>query len=179
MPTSKTIEPNVTESNVTTLSLDNPDLVLATGTPDTGKYGNQYDGATDDDGSISAVFTSTGVDLELSFDAFDSDRDNEIQVYLNGTLLGSVSKGINDGLSGEKFLIPAADQLPGNNLLTFEQTFDTTWKWGVTNIMVAEPGTVAADMELDIGVRDTNSYGNKFDGQSDSDGVIVIETSLE
>ncbi|MEX0340934.1 MAG: S8 family serine peptidase [Arenibacterium sp.] len=173
MPTSKTIEPNATETNVTTLSLTNPDLVLATGTPDTGKYGNNYDGETDADGSISAVFASTGVDLELTFDAFDSDRDNEIQVYLNGTLLGSVKKGINDGLTGEKFLIPAADQLPGNNLLTFEQTFDITWKWGVTNIMVAEPGTVVADMELDIGVRDINSYGNRFDGQSDADGEIT------
>ncbi|MEX0281223.1 MAG: S8 family serine peptidase [Arenibacterium sp.] len=173
MPTSKTIEPKATGSNVTTLSLTDPDLVLTTGTPDAGKYGNKYDGATDADGSISAVFASTGVDLELTFDAFDVDQDNEIQVFLNGTLLGSVAKGINDGVTGQKFLIPAADQDPGNNLLTFEQTINTTWKWGVTNIMVATPGTTIADMALDIGVRDTASYGNRFDGQSDSDGVIT------
>ncbi|MEX0310467.1 MAG: S8 family serine peptidase [Tateyamaria sp.] len=173
MPTSKTIAPNATESNVSTLSLANPDLVLTTGTPDGGKYGNKYDGATAEDVSISAVFARTGVDLELTFDAFDVDQDNEIQVFLNGTLLGSVKKGVNEGLTGQTFLIPAGDQQPGNNLLTFEQTFNNTWKWGVTNVMVAQPGTTVADMALDIGVRDTGKFGNKFDGASDADGVVT------
>ena len=55
---------------------------LALGVEETGSHGNNFNGSTDADGIVSASFTGTGEDLLLSFDGYDIDYPDEVEVLL-------------------------------------------------------------------------------------------------
>ncbi|WP_146347404.1 hypothetical protein [Falsiphaeobacter marinintestinus] len=171
---------------VTNIKLDSTDAVDVTDTPvanlalgvaDTGTYGNRYDGERDLDGVISYTFDSIGEDIVLSFDGYDFDNDGEVELYLNGTLVGAVDAGANNRLSGYSYEFAAGDLLDGQNTITFQQTENVNFAWGVTNVMFdrPEPDVVVVDTpvaNLTQGVADAGIYGNRYDGQSDDDGLI-------
>jgi hypothetical protein len=67
--------------------------------------------------------------------------------------------------------LPAALQLAGENLLTFEQSLNDTYIWGVTDLILTEPAITPGNT-LIRDVVNTGSFGNRFDGQTDEDGLI-------
>lgn len=117
------------------------DFSLALGTTQTGSFGNNFDGQSDADGVVTATFANTGGGVDLSLTGFDVDFANEVKVSLNGTSLGFLSTGPNNGFNGgDSFSISAAQQVSGTNTLTFEQNLNNGYKWGVTDILLSEPG---------------------------------------
>ncbi len=155
----------------------------------TGQFGNRYPdaGTVDADGIISADFTSaeTLTDLTLEFDAFDVDTATEVEVFLsNPTVdptgtdpvsLGTLTIGVNDGLSSYSLVITEEQQAAGDsNVITFRQMDNITWKWGVTNIQLSE-----VDMTLVVGgATETGEFGlgsvlDVFGPVGDLDGVVT------
>ncbi len=118
------------------------DISLTVGTVNSGKYGNNYAGQTDVDGQITASFTGTESDLDLSLLGYDVDFDDELEVLLNGSSIGFLSKGPNNNLNGgDTFTIGADQQNSGENIITFSQARNPSWNWGVTDILLKNSGT--------------------------------------
>ena len=115
---------------------DPSDIRLVRGATEMGEFGNNYNGATDPDGVISAGFVGTGEDLELTFDGFDIDFNNEVELFLNGNSLGFLDAGVNDGLEDYSLTLTTAQQQVGENTLEFRQQINTAFKWGVTDILI-------------------------------------------
>ena len=99
-----------------------PDMTLTLGVTEAGSFGNNFNGATDADGVVTATFTGTAGELLLSLTGYDVDSDTEIEVLLNGVSLGFLSTGVNNGLSQHSFTITAAQQIAGDNVISFVQT---------------------------------------------------------
>jgi subtilisin family serine protease len=113
------------------------DVVLTPGVPDLGAYGNGY-GSDANPMELSASFTGTTQDLTLFVTGYDIDFVDELEVLLNGVSLGYLSKGPNNGLNGgDSFVIPAASQLVGDNLLLFRVS-TAGFKWGVTDLLLSD-----------------------------------------
>ncbi|MCB2101944.1 MAG: M10 family metallopeptidase C-terminal domain-containing protein [Rhodobacterales bacterium] len=137
-PTDATIATAAADAVI--LDDDTPaDMVLTPGTTVTDDFGNNWNGLTEPDGLVTAAFTNTGTDLELSLKGWDVDFADEVEVLLNGVSLGFLSVGVNEQLNGgDTFAIAAGDQITGTNILTFQQATNVTWKWGVTDILLTE-----------------------------------------
>ena len=111
------------------------ELVLQVGVMETGEYGWKW-GTNEHKVELYASFTGTGGDLTLNVTGYDIDYADELAVYLNGNLIGHLTKGPNNRLnSGDSFSIPATAQLPGTNLLRFKVR-NSGWKWGVTDLLL-------------------------------------------
>ncbi len=145
-------------------------MTLTLGETETGEYGNNFNGTADADGVVTATFTGSSEDLLLSFTGYDVDFGNEIEVLLNGVSLGFLAVGVNEGLSQHSFTIAAAQQIAGENVISFVQVLNPTYKWGVTDILLE---VAPADMALTLGVTETGDYGNRFNGTTDADGVVT------
>ena len=150
------------------------DIVLTLGQPETGAYGNNYNGQFDADGEVTASFAGTSSDLILSLNGFDVDLGDEIEVLLNGVRLGFLDVGPDEQLNGgNSFLITAAQQ-NADNTLTFKQTYDPIYKWGITNILLEEAAPPPpADIALSLDQLETGEYGNNYNGQFDADGEVT------
>ena len=115
------------------------DIVLTIDVPDSGQYGWGY-GSGQHQAKLEAMFLSAGTDLTLYATGYDVDdpAGDEVSVLLNGTFIGYLSNGPNNGLNaGDTFSIPASQQLPGANLITFQQKVPG-WVWGVTGLLVTD-----------------------------------------
>ena len=108
-------------------------VVLNPGIPETGVYGNNFQGQLDFDGKLTVEFQDTGDDVRLRFTAFDIDSDQEMEILLNGEVLTGLDTGKNDGLTVYEVVIPADGQLAGTNTLEFVNS-DPTFTWGLTEI---------------------------------------------
>ncbi len=112
------------------------ELVLEPGVTDTGEYGHKF-GSSQHKTELYASFAGTGTDLSLQVTGYDIDYVDELAVYLNGSLLGHLSVGPNNGFnSGDTFAIPAGAQLSGANQLHFKVK-RSGWIWGVTDLLLA------------------------------------------
>jgi quercetin dioxygenase-like cupin family protein len=169
---------------ITNLLLDQlqPDVTLAPGVLDPGAYGWNY-GSSEHKAFFIAAFQNTGVDSQLSVTGYDIDKPDELAVYLNGELLGYLSTGPEDSLNaGDTFLIPAAQQLAGTNIIVFRQK-TPGYRWGITNLLLDH---FAPDVTLAPGVMDTGAYGwNYGNGQYYAgltvgfpDGGVDVELSV-
>ena len=139
---------------------------------ETGEYGNNYNGLTDDDGQVTASFQSTGSHLTLSLKGYDVNYATEVQVLLNGDSIGFLTPGPNEQLNaGDTFILSATDQQAGENILTFQAENLSRW-WGVTEILLEE-GLPPADIALTLGELETGQYGNHYDGLVDNDGLVT------
>jgi subtilisin family serine protease/ABC-type amino acid transport substrate-binding protein len=111
------------------------ELVLQVGVMETGEYGWKW-GTNEHKVELYASFTGTAGDLTLNVTGYDIDYADELAVYLNGNLIGHLTKGPNNRLNaGDSFSIPATAQLPGTNLLRFKVR-NSGWKWGVTDLLL-------------------------------------------
>jgi len=116
------------------------EVILEIGVADTGQYGHNY-GTSQHPTDLYASFMDTGTDLELSVTGYDIDFVDELAVYLNGSLLGHLSVGPNNGLNaGDTFDIPAGAQQPGANELRFSVK-TAGWIWGVTDLLLSDPAS--------------------------------------
>ena len=152
------------------------DFGLVLGTLVEDEFGNKFNGQTDSDGVITAAFENTNGDAELTLTGYDVDFENEIRVSLNGSALGFLTPGPNNGLnSGDRFVIPANQQTAGTNLVTFEQNLNNTYVWGITDIRLTLDNAPPAgtDFVLVLNQLEEGRYGNRFAGQTNSDGVII------
>jgi Zn-dependent metalloprotease len=143
-------------------------ITLVTGTPDGGEYGHNF-GTDQNDVSLFAVFNGSEMDLELSVTGYDVDFTDEVAVFLNGDLLGHLSTGSNDALNaGDTFLIQAAEQHPGMNVIEIQQR-TPGFKWGVTNLLLMN---FQPDVTLTIGFQDSGEYGHNF-GSNQHETVLT------
>lgn len=152
---------------VGTDTLDHVDLVV--GTPETGDYGQNFNGQTDADGIVTFGFVNPGGDLTLSFTAFDVDQDDEIRWYLNGQPMEYLPTGFNEGLSFHNFPLFQDLLLPGENIIEIRQEMNPVFKWGVTDVLVQ---TSEAPHALVVGTPDMSSYGQGLDDETDGDGRV-------
>ena len=165
------------------------DFVLSVGTTETGEYGNNYNGKSDADGVVTGEFEGPSQDLTLTVVGYDIDFPDEVQVRVNGNVLGFLTTGPNNGLTGTNtFSIPLGEQVSGTNTLIFEQMISDGYRWGVTDILLSTGGVVepppppppppppsGADFVLSVGTTETGEYGNNYNGKSDADGVVTGE----
>lgn len=147
------------------------DKVLTLGVLDTSNHGNTWLGLVNTTGLITASFQGTAGDITLSVEAYDVDFVDEVEVLLNGSSIGHLSVGIEILNGGDTFTITAAQQLAGQNIITFENT-DAAWTWGITNVMV-EAIPTATDITLALGVLDTSQHGNNWLGLTNPTGMVT------
>ncbi len=110
------------------------DFTLTLDQTETGKYGNHFDGAMDEDGQVFASFEGTSQDLILTLSGYDIDKVDEVEVLLNGNSLGYLDTIGNNISNDFQFLIAAEDQNAGTNTLAFVQTYDPIYRWGVSDV---------------------------------------------
>ncbi|MGD9045012.1 MAG: PQQ-dependent sugar dehydrogenase, partial [Desulfobacterales bacterium] len=137
------------------------DISLTVGVIDNGEYGYNY-GSGQYGTELTVGFEGTMMNLFFSVTGYDIDYTDEVAVYLNDNLLGYLSKGPNNGLNaGDSFAVPAAAQIPGDNRIKFVQK-TSGYKWGVTNLLLADYRLPRPDITLTLGVVDTGEYGYKY-----------------
>ncbi len=136
----------------------------------TEEVGNDYNGATDDDGLVHALFHSTGTDVTISFDGYDIDVTDEVELLLNGQSLGFLSLGVNNDTAAYSYDLAATDLQEGVNHLVFAQSVNTTFRWGITNF------EVAADMDATLlpGQVETGVFGNMPGAAPLPDGQVAM-----
>ncbi|MEY8840436.1 hypothetical protein AB9K41_15555, partial [Cribrihabitans sp. XS_ASV171] len=155
---------------VTGLGLISADLYGYLNTVDTNEVGNDYNGASDDDGLLHALFHSTGTDLTVSFEGYDIDVTDEVELILNGQSLGFLSLGVNNGTTEYSYDLDASDLQEGVNHLVFAQSVNSAFRWGITNFEV----TAGLDATLLPGQVETGAFGNMPGAAPDPDGQVAM-----
>ena len=113
------------------------DTTLSYGTTDSMHYSSSWDVNTNQD-EVVACFTSTGIDVTLDVTGNDIDFTDEVEVFINGTSLGNLKTGPDNGINGEEQItIPAINQDAGENEICFVQK-TSGWRWGVTDLLLAD-----------------------------------------
>ena len=113
-----------------------PVLTLALDSVDLNAYGYKY-GSSEHKTVLAAIFTGDGTSTyHLQVTGYDIDYADEISVWLNGTQIGFLAKGSNNGLNaGDLFTLPPTLHVAGPNAIEFRQR-TVGWKWGVTSLGV-------------------------------------------
>jgi 3',5'-cyclic AMP phosphodiesterase CpdA len=97
---------------------------------------------------VGYCFPGQAGNLRLTYDVYDIDNVNEVDVVLNGTKIRDEAKTVNNSWSGARTLL-LPDTLVNNtgiNVLVFDhaQNPPNAWIWGVRNVSVAPTATIAA-----------------------------------
>ena len=115
-----------------------PDVTLTHNVLDTGQYGQNY-GPVNHGRDLVVGFSSTGSDVVLEVTGYDIDYADEVKVSVDGTVLGYLTVGPNNGLNtGDSITIPASVQTSSTTRVTFYNK-TATWIWGVTSLKVRDP----------------------------------------
>ena len=148
------------------------DYSLNVGTEETGEYGWQWGSHAHKD-VVVGEFSGTSSDISLTMTGYDVDRSDEVSVWLNGVELGYLSKGPNNEFNGgDSFTILAATQL-ATNTLEVRQSRVSGWKWGVTDILISEQGSLSDyDYSLVLGSEETGEYGWQWGSHAHKDVVV-------
>jgi len=111
-----------------------PVLALTVDVVDIGSYGHEF-GTDEHETGLAALFVTDGAStLHLQVTGYDIDYDDEISVWLNGTSIGFLTEGPNNGLSAaDAFVLPSAALVAGPNVIEFRQR-KPGWRWGVTSL---------------------------------------------
>ena len=97
--------------------------------------------------SVSAVFTSEGIDRLLHVQGYAIAAPETVGLWLNGTLLGSLSPASNGRWSTPSlWLLPAALQQPGDNLIELRASSPDV-PWGVARLGLYAFGTSWGNQE--------------------------------
>ena len=101
------------------------------------QFGYQYGGGSDV-AEATFSFNRYNADIYISVHGYDIDTKKEVQVKLNGELIGHLTKGDNQSDNGgDVFVLPADDQITGTNQISFHQTKKNgAEQWGVTNLQL-------------------------------------------
>ena len=139
-------------------------VALTVDVVDTGSYGHKY-GTNEHETALAATFAGDGTSTYyLQVTGYDIDYGDEISVHLNGSQIGFLTKGPNNGLNaGDVLTLLPPFVVAGSNTLEFRQR-EPGWKWGVTNLVVLSqppPGTPPV-VALTVDDVDNGLYGNKY-----------------
>ncbi len=149
------------------------DFALVLGEAADVTFGKGLNGLTDTEGRT-ATFEGTGEDLLLTFEAWDMDAANEVEIFVNGASYGVVAKGSNNGFNTHEVLIPAGEQLSGTNEIEFRYIGDAGWNWGVTDILLdvapPPPEPTSGDFALALGAPADVTFGKGLNGLTDTEG---------
>lgn len=148
------------------------DLALQLGVQDNTAFGNRWMGLTDADGLITVSFTEQAQDLSLAVTGYDIDTADEIEIGLNGAPYGFLAPGADNGLSLHEIVIDAGDQLAGENLITFQQK-NPAYIWGLADFLI-DIAPPPPDVPLALDAMDGGSYGNRWMGLTDADGLLTV-----
>jgi len=149
-------------------------LFLTVGVTDTNQYGYAYDAVFSNQIVAEFEFSQTQDDLLLTLSAYDIDTTTEVDVRLNGNSIGYLPKSANNAHINATFTIAQAQQLPGLNQLRFVQSV-AGWRWGVTNLKLDIDSTDNTNPALQLGVTNTERYGNKFYGTSNYPAIVNFD----
>ncbi len=118
-------------------------VTLLPGVQQSGQYGHQYGTNRNRTLLLSRFEAGTG-DMTLWVTGFDIDAADEVAVELNGSPIGYLSVGPNEGdNAGDLFILPADDLLSGTNELAFRQ-LTPGFKWGVADLLLEEAAAALA-----------------------------------
>jgi hypothetical protein len=127
--------------------------------PDTGDYGKISGGDQSHVEEVSYSFEGVSGDLTITYEVWDVDFDDEVEIFVNGVHVGYASVTPNNTWSDmQVLLLPDGIVFDGGtNVLTFRNTFNPpkTYAWGVGNVSILQ------ELEcLDcIPLPDTGAYG--------------------
>ena len=142
-----------------------PVIALTVDDVDPGEYGHNY-GTNEHETSLTATFTGDGANTYyLQVTGYDSDHAAEISVHLNGTQIGVLVEGPDNGLNaGDVFALAPPLVVTGENTIEFRQSVPG-WTWGVTQLGVlsAPPAGTAPVIALAVDdPPDTGMYGHNY-----------------
>ena len=135
-----------------------------------------------------ATFTGDGTDRLLHVQGYDIDSADELALWLNGNLLGTLSRTTSNTLGTPGlWWLPAAAQVAGENRIEIRQK-TAGEKWGVTGLGLYAPGAAlgnlktlaggdrahAAGFELHLPQTSAGYLLGLSDYDSDSDGEIGL-----
>jgi hypothetical protein len=123
---------------------------------DSNEYGHRF-GSNQNRESKTFSFPASAGSLILSVDGYDIDFNDEVEVLLNGSSIGFLSKGPNNGFNSDNsFVLDVADINSGDNTLAFVNS-TPGFIWGITDILLTSGVT-----SLTVGQLDSNEYGHRF-----------------
>lgn len=107
-------------------------------------------------GEIGFVFAGTGKAMQLSFEAWDIDQDDEVEVFVNGQAMGHLLATGNISAAMQTVVLPAALLVDGDNTVVFRQT-GLDHHWRISDVLLSE----GADYMLEAGeVADATAQGH-------------------
>lgn len=108
--------------------------------PDPGAYGRILGGDQTHTSEVKYSFDGTAGDVTISYQVWDVDYSNEVEIFINGTSVGYAGTTPNETWSETRYVVlPDALVLDsGTNVLTFDNTYNPpkTYLWGVRNVAV-------------------------------------------
>ena len=139
-----------------------PVIALMVDEIDTGQYGYHY-GSNEHETVLATTFVGDGsTPYELHVTGYDIDDSTEVAVYLNGTRIGYLSVGPDNGLNaGDVFALDPALQVAGENSIEFRERVEG-WTWGVSALGVLSPPPPPPEVTLALDVLDTGQYGQYY-----------------
>jgi len=139
-----------------------PVIALTVDAVDAGQYGYNY-GTSEHGTRLVATFQGDGVTAyQLQVTGYDIDSAGEVAVYLNGTAIGDLTAGPENGLNaGDVFTLDTALLLNGQNTLEFRQR-TAGFTWGVTSIGVLTPPPPPPVIALTVDAVDAGQYGYNY-----------------
>jgi hypothetical protein len=146
---------------------------------DPARYGWRYEGVNSHKSSIIYSYTGDGKARDLHLTAYDVDLTNELKIYLNGTYIGSIATGPNNGHTAAQIIeLPLARQQVGENLLEIREK-KAGWVWGVTSVGLFDEGAGALDsaVALAINAEDPAKYGWRYEGINSHKSSIIYSYS--
>lgn len=114
------------------------EAVLEIDTYDTNSYGNQFNGATNDTGTLTFAFDEPEAGFTLNVTGYDIDDETEVAVYVNGSYLANLAVTENNAEGFNQFHIDGEMLQDGTNSLTFVHLGSPTLTWGVTDILIQD-----------------------------------------
>ncbi len=123
-------------------------LALVPGLPDVGVYGNLFEGATDEDGQATATFDlDRSSAIELRFDAFDVDSDEELTLIVNGEEVIKLRAAADRTVKSYAYSIEREYLNAGENTVVFQHSGPADDPWGITNVQLSIPDAVFTPTE--------------------------------
>lgn len=114
------------------------EAVLTIDSYDTNSYGNLFEGATNQDGSLTFLFEGPDTGVTLNVKGYDIDTENEVAVFVNGEQIGYMAVTENNSEGFSTFNIPPSLVEEGTNSITFVQLGSPELAWGVTDILIQD-----------------------------------------
>ena len=151
------------------------DCQLALNSFDTTESGWRY-GDNQFQAGKTCTFESNGANRDLYVTGYDIDTNNEVCIYLNGTLIDCLNKGTNNSLTAQQvFTIPMALQSTGTNQIEFRQK-NPGWIWGITNVGLFD--SEQQGCELALNSFDTEPSGWRYgDNQYEAGKTCTFENN--